>query len=279
MGLFSKTTTYDPMSAYTPQQRQAIEMLQSLAATGSGGGITLGQQYTGDLGAYDTSGQQTAYDQILGLIGGQDVNTARNVYNELANTKFNPDDPSSGYAAFSRALAKAGQESSDVLNREAAITGSRFGTGIQKQKAELAEDLANQRGSYLSQLYQQGQQNKLQGASGLQNLASQQGQLAQAASQQAAIINEINNQKALDALSEFKRTRNEELSRIGLAQQQWENPMGVITTKGPSTFGSILGEISPIVGSYNTHKYGYTTGQTSINDAVSALIKTISGGA
>ena len=59
-------------------------------------------------------------------------------------------------------------------------------------------------------------------------------------------------------------------------QNQWYSPMGSITTKGPSTFMSMLGEVSPLVGSYNTHKYGYTTNQSSISDATEALLKLLS---
>lgn len=279
MGFFSsKKTTYDPMSAYTPQQRQAVEALMSLASTGSGGGINLGEAYTGELGSYDTSGQQISYDQLMELFSGGALGTAEDLYTRMATNKFNPDDPSSGYAAYSRALAKAGKESSDVIDREAARTGSRFGTAISGAKADLSADLANQRGMFLADLYNQGENRALQGASGLQNVTSMRGNLSTTASQQAAMINAIKDAQAKDSLNEYKRQREEELSRIGLMQDQWATPMGKITKKGPSTFMSMLGEVSPLVGSYNTHKYGYTANQSSISDALDAFLSLYSGG-
>lgn len=275
MGFFSsKSTTYDPMSAYTPQQRQAIQALMSLASTGSGGGITLGEQYGGDLGYYDqTAGELQALSGLQGLVGGQDITGARDVYARMAGNKFNPDDPSSGYAAFSRALAKSGAESADVLNREAAMTGSRFGTGIQRQKASLAEDLANQRGMFLADLYNQGENRAMAGAQGLQSLVGTQQNLFQQLASQAAIERLLKDQQAKERYAEFGRQREEQLMRLGLMKDQWQNPMGAITKKGPSTLMAMLGEVSPWAGSYNTHKYGYTTNQTSYRDIINAAMK------
>lgn len=245
MGFFSaKSTTYDPMSAYTPQQRQAIQALMSLASTGSGGGITLGEQYGGDLGYYTQGqGELQALSGLQGLVGGQDITGARDVYSRMANNKFNPDDPSSGYAAFSRALAKSGAESADVLNREAAMTGSRFGTGIQRQKASLAEDLANQRGTFLANLYNHGENRALTGASGLQSLVGTQQDLFQQLASQSAIERLLKDQQAKERYAEFGRQRQEQLTRIGLMQDQWQNPMGAITTKSPSMFSQFAGTV------------------------------------
>lgn len=279
MGFFSaKSTTFDPMSSYTPQQRASIEALMSLASTGSGGGISLGDSYTGSLGNYDmTAGENQALAGLQSLIGGTDITGARDVYTRMANNKFNPDDPSSGYAAFSKALAKSGNESADVLNREAAIGGSRMSSGIAMAKGGLAEDLQNQRASYLAQLFNQGENRALQGASGLQSLVgTQQGLFEQLASQ-AQIERLLKDQQAKDAYQEYQRQQNEQMTRIGLMQEQWQNPMNAITKKRPSTFAAMLGEVSPIVGSQNTHKYGYTTNQTSLGDSFGALAKMMTG--
>ena len=282
MGLFdslfkSKKTTYDPMSAYTPQQIQAVEALRNLATTGSGGGITLGQPFSGDLGYYQpTEGEEQSLEGLQGLINGQDISGARNVFSRMANNQFNPDDPSSGYAAFSKALAKSGGESQDVINREAARTGGAFGSGRGRDTAGLQSDLANQRGMFLADLFNQGENRALQGASGLQGLVGTQQNLFQQLASQASIERLLKDQEAKDKYSEFQRTRGEELSRLGLMQEQWMNPMGAITKKGPSTFMSMFGEVSPIVGSYNTHQYGYTANQSSISDVVKMLTEMFS---
>ena len=251
MGIFSaKKTTYDPMSAFTPQQRQSIEALMSLASTGSGGGITLGQQYGGDLGYYDqTQGELDSLQGLQGLVSGGDISGARDVYSRMANNKFNPDDPSSGYAAFSRALAKAGGESQDAINREAARTGGVFGSGRGRDTASLQADLANQRGTFLANLFNQGENRALQGAQGLEGLVGRQQDLFQKLASQSAIERLLKDQQAKDQYSEFQRTRGEELSRLGLMQEQWMNPMGSITTKSPSLFSKIA---SPLLGAVGT---------------------------
>jgi hypothetical protein len=278
MGLFSKSKTYDPMSAYTPQQRQAIEALMSLASTGTGGGITLGEAYGGDLGYYQqTPGELQSLEGLQGLISGGDITGARDVYSRMAGNIFNPDDPSSGYAAFSRALAKAGGESQDVLNREAARTGGVFGSGRGRDTASLQADLANQRGSYLAQLFSQGENRAMQGAQGLQSLVGTQQNLFEQLASQSAVERLLKDKQAKDQYTEFGRQREEQLSRIGLMKDQWQTPMGAITTKGPSTFAKMLGEVSPLMGSYNTAQWGYTTNQSSLSDALSGLAKLFSG--
>lgn len=240
MSIFSKTSTYDPMSAYTPEQQTAIKALMSLASTGSGAGITLGQGYGGDLGYYtQTAGELQSLANLENLYGGSELSTAKDVYTKMANTEFNPDDPSSGYAAFSRQLAKAGKESEDAINREAAITGSRYGTSIAKSKADLASDLADQRGSYLADLYNTSQNRALQGASGLQSLVGTQQSLLSQIANQSAVARELKNQEAQDQYSEWQRARSEKLQQIGLMQEQWQNPMGVIESKSPTAFGKL----------------------------------------
>lgn len=250
MGFFSaKKTTYDPMSAYTPEQRQSIQALMSLASTGSGGGITLGQQYGGDLGYYNqTPGELASLQGLKGLVSGGDITGARDVYSRMANNKFNPDDPSSGYAAFSRALEKAGGESQDALNREAARTGGVFGSGRGRDTASLQADLANQRGTFLANLFNQGENRALQGAVGLEGLVGRQQDLFTQLASQSAIERLLKDKQAKDKYDEFTRAREEEMKRLGLMQDQWNSPMGSITTKSPSTFSQVAGPLASVAG-------------------------------
>jgi hypothetical protein len=285
MGLFSKKTTYDPMSAYTPEQRKSIEALMSLASTGSGGGLTLGQSYNGALGNYEQGAQGMAGGQQLEdlMTGAYDPNSdmgkARGIYQGFSDLgQFNPDDPRWGYAAFNKALEKAGAESASALEREAAIGGRRFGTAILGEKADLAENMNLQRQQRLSEMFMGAQQFSALGAQGFTGLANQVAQIAGLNINYDDYQRQLKDTKARDALNEFKRTREEELSRLGLMQEQWQNPMGTITKKGPSTLAKMLGEVSPLMGSYNTHKYGYTQGQASISQAVDAAMKILTGG-
>lgn len=235
LGLFTKagkkkSYEFDPYSVYSDPQLSSVRALESLASQGSGGGIDLGKAYAGDLGYYrQNEGELGALRGLQGLLTSGDITGARDVYSRMANNKFNPDDPSSGYASFSRALAKAGTESSDVLNREAAMTGSRFGTGIQRQKASLAEDMQNQRGMYLADLFNQGENRAMAGASGLQSLIGTQQDLFNNVAAQSALERQLKNQELEDKYAEFIRQQNEQYMRIGLMQDQKSVPMGKIT--------------------------------------------------
>lgn len=286
MGLFSKESTFDPMAQYTPQQRQAVEALMSLAATGSGGGITLGEQYGKDIGSYDPT--QLELSGLMKLTQGlqdgpnQDLAKARETFTGLADMEFDPSDPRSGFASFARQLARAQSEAADVLNREAAITGSRFGTGIQKQKRELAERGSDAMASELARLYQNTMSQRLAGAQGLTGLASTEAALDQQDLQNlftmGSLERQLKDQKAKDEYGEFKRQREEKLSRINLMQDQWQNPMGTITKKGPSTFAKIFGQINPLMGSYNQARYGYNEGQITLGDLSDAALKIFTAG-
>ena len=245
-----KKTTVDPMSNYTPEQLEIAQALQGLTATGTGGGLTLGELYGGDMGYYQqTPGELEALAGLQGMVGGQDISGARDTFSRMAGHKFDPDDPSSGYAAFSRSLDKAGLASADVLNREAAITGSRFGTGIQRQKAELASDLANQRGMFLADLYSRGEDRAMQGAAGLQSLVGTQQNLFRELASQSAIDRILKDEKAKNEYSDFKRGREEQMKRLGLMKDQFNAPMGSYDVKQPSMFSQLLPTIGSAIGS------------------------------
>jgi len=110
------------------------------------------------------------------------------------------------------------------LSRSQAATGSRFSTSAGAQQAGLQEDIANQRGMFLANLFQQGESNKLAASQGLAGIINQEkvteAGLANQLQQQAAIERQLKDQKARDELTEFKRSRSEELQRIGLLQTE-----------------------------------------------------------
>lgn len=273
----SQTTTLEPM--LTDEQKQAMAALSAIGQ---------GQQSSYDLSNYNfdmTGLESLGQDQLYNLLNSgtsTDMSTASKTLQDIANQTFNPDDPSSGYAAYSRQVARAGKTASDALNREAAITGSRFGTGIQRQKADLAAQQSDILASKLGELYSQTQQNKLAAAGGLADIAGMQEQINQnriaAAYSYGTRQRDLQNQKAQLAYDEWQRGRNEKLSALGSvanANIQWGQKS--MTTKSPSTFMSMMGEINPLVGSYNTHQYGYTTNQSSIKEGIDAAIKMMGG--
>jgi hypothetical protein len=281
MSIFSKTSTYDPMDAYTPEQRQAIQGLSSLATTGSGLGINLGEGYGGSLGNFNVTGvEQAGLGSLMQLLTGQSpyINQAANVYSNAANTQFNPDDPSSGFAAFQRQVSRAAGDANNSLNREAAMTGNRFGTAIAGQKQELAAKQSDSLQSELARLWENAQNRQLQGAQGLQGLGNLQAQLSQQAIAQGGLERDLLNQQAQMQYGEWQRSRGEKLNQIGLAQDQWQNPMGKITQKAPSMMMKMLGSFMPGVGEYNTQRYGYTTNQMSMQDGVKIAMAMLGAG-
>jgi hypothetical protein len=226
-GLFGgskkKSVTLDPYAGMTPEQIQSMKLLQQFGATGQIGDFQAGQGY-GNLGDFNfnmTGVENMGQDQLMNLLSsgtGSDMSTASRTLQEMANQKFNPDDPSSGFAAYSRQVARAGKTASDQLNQEAAMTGGRFGTGIQRQKTDLAAQMSDQLGSKLGELYGQTQNQKLQAASGLGNLAQAQDQMNQQRIQAAYTYGtrqrELQNQKAQLAYDDWTNARAERMKSI-----------------------------------------------------------------
>jgi hypothetical protein len=299
-GLFGKKKKTTVGDIRTPEQKAAQAFLQQLAMGGSAGGINLGEAYGGSLGNYDmTSGEQNAQSQLAGLFGGQDMTNARNTFTDLANTKFDPSDPKSGYAAYSRALAKEQQGANDVINREGAITGSRFGTGILNTKQDMAENFQNQRAMKLAELFQNSRSQQLAGAQGLQGLVGTQANLANQQAAMAGLERELKNQQAQVQYSEFQRQRGETLSRIDLMNKEASrNPyLGIpsITTTEQSPWSSLT---NSVLGGFGTqlgtsmgsggglmdlfkglfNKGGSTGGFTSVSNGFSGSGTGFSGG-
>lgn len=269
--LFGKQTKVGDIR--TPEQKAAQALLQQLAMTGSGGGITLGTPYTGSLGDFNmTAGTASANANLASLFNNQDIQNARKTFTNLADTTFDPSDPRSGYAAYSRELAKAQGESSSVLDREAAISGSRFGTGILKNKQDLATTFANQRETALASLFQNARSSQLAGAQGLQELNTKQGTLAQTIAQQEDIVRQLKNQEAQAKYDEFKRQRGETLGRIDLlTTEASRNPLLGITQYGESSPWS--GLVNSVLGAAGTAIGGPIGGM--IGDSLSSLFSNV----
>jgi hypothetical protein len=239
----------------TPEQLQMAQILQQLAATGSGGGINLGDAYTGSLGNYDvTDTEKQSLAQLQSLFNGSDIAKARQTYTNLADTTFDPSNPTSGYAAFDRALAKSGKQSEDVINRDAAVTGNRFGDRILNTKQSLANDLMNTREQKLAELFQQSRSSQLAGAQGLQGLVGTQATLANQAATYGATQRDLLNQQATAQYNEFQRQRGETLGRLDLLNQEaGRNPnLGISEILGQSPFSvlanSVLGAAGTAIG-------------------------------
>jgi hypothetical protein len=197
--------------------------------------------------------------------GTGDFGTAQNVYQGFADLgQFNPDDPKWGYSAFNKALAKAGSESASVLERESAITGNRFGTAIQGEKADLAENLNLQRQQRLAEIFQGSQQFAALVAQGLTGLANQTAQLAGLNIDYDDYQRQLQDKKAKDELDEFLRQRQEQLMRIGLMQDIKATPMGTYKTKDYGLAGDVLGMLGGYLGTRTANSGSTKSSQPSV---------------
>lgn len=253
MGLFSSDKTYSLEPMLTPEQKQAQQLLMQLANTGQIAGLTTGDQYTGAMGSYTPTGtEQLAGNRIYDLLnsGNPDaLKTAESTFTGLANNKFNPDDPSSGYAAYQRQVARSTSDANDVLNREAAITGNRFGDRILNSKRDLAMQQSDLLSTKLADLYNSAQDRSLQGAQGLTNLANvsdtMQLNRIKTGMDVGNLQRLLDTAKAQDQYSEWQRARNERLgTSVNAANSVWNRnvPYGLqsLTTTQQTPWGMLL---------------------------------------
>lgn len=257
MGIFDSffksnksTVTQQPMM--TPEQLKAMQMLSSLGLTGGFGDINLGEAYSGSLGDFNqTQTEGLSGNKLYDLLNSASpagYDTARNTLTGLANTKFNPDDPSSGFAAYKRQVERATEDSNNVLNREAAITGDRFSNSILRNKQDLAAQQSDLLGTKLADLFNTAQNRALSASSALGNLETQAqnsnlGRI-EAGFNLGGLQRLLNTAKAQADYQEFNRQRDEKLSRIGISQNLFgtQVPYGIMssTVKTPSPFSELL---------------------------------------
>lgn len=228
-GLFGgskkKSVTLDPYAGMTPEQKTAMANL-----------MNLGDLY--NLSGFDfnmTPTEMTGNNMLSQYLesGTPQLDTASSVLTDMANTKFNPDDPSSGFAAYQRQVARATKDSSDALDREAAITGSRFGTAIGKNKADLGAQQSDILATKLAELYKTSQDRKLSAANSLVGVQGAQDTITQRKLQDAydygSFQRDLTNQKAQLSYEEWKRANQEKISG-------WNNVLSKGTTPGLMTY-------------------------------------------
>ena len=274
-----KSVTLDPYAGMTPEQKQAMGLLQGYGATGKIGDFQAGQG--ADLSGFDFSLSNmertggTTLEQLMA--SGTGLDPARQAYEGILGQTFNPDDPSNEFAAFNRQLSRQTKTAGDELNRDAAITGNRFGTGIQRQKADLGAQVADVQASKLSELYSQLQNRKLQAAQGLTGLSATEQAMnqdkIQAAYQYGAKERELQNQKAQIAYDDWTRSRDERMSSI--------NAMGTVLSKGTTpVWGGTTQQYSTPTGFQSfMNGMGGASGGAGGGSALTSLMSMFGGGA
>src|SRR5574343_951967 len=238
----------------TPEQKKAREALMQYGLTGvTPSGYRAGEAYDlsrFDFGVtpYETAGLSRLFSPSA------DIESARKIYGSMSDTTFRPEDESTGLGAFRKALQREVGAASDVLNREAAITGSRFGTGIQRQKTDLAAQQSEQLASKLAELFT-GQQNRaMQAASGLAGLEGLESNRLAQLFNYGGLQRELANQKAQLAYNEKQRQRDEQLATLGTLGSIFSTPIQYgqtsYTIKTPSLFSKLATIATTAAGAY-----------------------------
>lgn len=250
MGFFSdffksKKISQQPME--TPQQLAAKQLLLALAQGGDIGGFRAGEAFGGSLGDFSmTPTEQITGSGILNRVTGapnQNYLTASSNLNRLASAGFDQNDPE--FNAFQRRLTSATGEANDVLNRESAITGDRFGTAILGEKRRLATDQSDILTQKLGELFNRAQDRSLQASGELGRLGLLQDENRRADEGFALAFGQLERSlrdaEAKAKLNEFIRQREERLGAIsGLSGVTQNVQYGVREIETQSPFSQLL---------------------------------------
>jgi len=242
LSLFPKDQKLEDLRS--TDQKTTQQILMELATGGSGAGITLGTPYSGSLGSFSpTSQEQTGLSQLFNQpTSNTALNQAQDVFSKMSQASFDPSvlDP------FMKAAQRSAQEGSDILDRDAAVTGTRFGTAILGEKANLSENIQNNIQQKLAELFLSQQGVSMQGAQGLAGVGGQQAGMAQQnlanMFNYGALERQLKNQEAQAQYNEFARQRDETLGRVNLLSQEANrNPyMGVSSIPGYSVLTELM---------------------------------------
>lgn len=294
MGFFDNffgTKKGQTVATTTPEQDLARTSLAKFLQTGTIGPYTAGQQYNGPLGDFEMSdaeklGQGKLMDLLNSALPSAFTN-AQNEYQSVLDGKFDPYNDKGIYKGYKTEALLNQQDAADALNRQLSVTGDTYSTNRGRSLADLYSSTNADLSSKLGALYQDYSNQRLTAAgqllnSGLQEEGLNQGRI-NLASTVGSLPRLLQDAQAKAQYSDFLRQQQEKSGVINAANTLFNNDIrnGATTFKTPdqpSTFMSMLGEVSPLVGSYNTAQYGYTTNQTSISQTIAALTKALSAG-
>ncbi len=150
-------TTQKPLLA--PEQEEAFKKLL----------IGADSSFKGPLGSFDPSQiEELSQNKLFELISGGLPGALTEGTEFLSGVLDQEFDPTKGiFPGFKTGVLRGAGEASDVLNRELAIQGGRFGTQGIKEKGLLAERTTDILTNKLAELFDTAQQRKLQAAGGL----------------------------------------------------------------------------------------------------------------
>lgn len=292
-----QTITQETMQ--TDEQKNAMKMLSDFASTGNFGDYNAGDAYGGSLGDYEMTdttklGQSQLMDMLKSAMPEAFTMGQQEFKDVLATDKYDPYAKGSLYEGFKRNTMRESQDAKDALQRDLALTGDMYSSDRAKQLGILGERTSNSLQDKLAELYDTYSQRRLGAAQQLGAMGTAEEGLKQNRINLASTIGDmqrqLNDQKAKAQYADWSRARGEQQSQIDAAKVLFQKdvPYGIKSFTGPSqpsTFMSMLGEVVPSVGSYNTAKYGYTANQSSMGDAlkdgagsIGSILKLILGG-
>ena len=285
-----KTITQETMQ--TDEQKNAMKMLSDFASTGNFGDYNAGDAYGGSLGDYEMTdttklGQSQLMDMLKSALPEAFTMGQQEFKDVLATDKYDPYAKGSLYEGFKRNTMRESQDAKDALQRDLALTGDMYSSDRAKQLGILGERTSNSLQDKLAELYDTYSQRRLSAAQQLGTMGQQEESMKSNRINLASTIGDmqrqLNDQKAKAQYADWTRARGEQQSQIDAAKTLFQKdvPYGLKSITGPdkpSTFMSMLGELNPIVGSYNTQKYGYSTNQNSLANEKDNIMKFFTGG-
>lgn len=170
MGFFSKkkhTVTQEPMME--KEQLAAMRDLVNFYKTGKFGGYQAGAEYGGKLGEFEmTDLEKTGQGKLSSMVAGGLPELFRMGGNEikklLTTEEYDPYSEKGVYKGFKKNVLRESAESSDILNRDLAVTGDLYSTAHAKEQGLLRERTHGTLTNKLAELYDTFAGRKLEGA-------------------------------------------------------------------------------------------------------------------
>ena len=256
MGFFDskKGETITQEAMLTDEQKSVMKLLSQFASTGKFGDFKAGESYKGKLGEYDpTELEKTGQSQLMDLVKGgmpELFKLGSDEYKKLLSTdKYDPYAKGGTYSGFKKGVLQEGDEASDRLKRNLAVTGDTFSTAQVQGQGELQENVSDTLSNELSRLYQDFTDKKLAGAKtaaglGLQEEAIKTGRIGLSQSI-GSLERLLKDAQAKDKYKEYLTSRSEYTTQIDAAKSVMNKnvPYGIksyTTPDTPSPFSQLL---------------------------------------
>jgi len=291
MGFFDskkgKTITQEPLQ--TDEQKKVMKLLTDFASTGKFGDFTAGESFKGDLGSFTpTTIEKQGQSQLMDLIQGgmpELFKLGSDEFKKLLTTdKFDPYSETGVYKGFKTGVLREGQEASDMLKRNLAVTGDTFSTAQVKEQGDLSQRTHETLSNKMAELFQDFSDKKLAGAETAANLGLQEEGIKTGRiglSQTFGSLERLlKDSEAKAKYGDWLRARGEHQTTIDAAKTVFEKtvPYGVksyTTPDTPSPFSQLLNTGIDLA----TKAAGaYLTGGASISGQIAGGLGSLLGG-